>query len=510
MNEPTVKGAKGSVLTAISSDTQHITEVSEEFSLPDYVPEVRRILHTRTAVLPEGKFLSDKDDGTSVDFNGTVTYNVIYTDDDGNLRSVPLSSSYEDSFTLSCHPTTVFIDTSPDNVTCRATAPRKLAIKTRFKSRFLAFSDETIEANITPRSLSDEMFIERKTKKVDSVSLNSLSMQNIKLSDKLDAADGAEITPIMCDASISITDCKVKNGGVSARGSATVKCLCQSEGKDIVLTKSVPIYEELSADGAVPGDMARCFGRCVSLSVSNDTGSTSSLYFDLDCEIEGEYYKNEENMLTEDCYSTRWETDTDYRNADIYSLVSAKNQVISLSDKFKRKDPEIESISDIICDVFAERTDTVNGKVGLSGRLNVTVIGKTRDKDGKAGEYVSESYDAPFRFDIPVDSEFVTPRACFSCSSPVARYENDKFCINADIICSYALIKKDSVRLLNGATLKKDSEYKRDSSCVRVFFPKDCDILWEVAKRFHTTERKIMEENSLTSKSLDGVKSIII
>jgi len=510
MNETTVKGAKGSVLTVVSSDTQHITEVSEEFSLPDYVPEVRRILHTKASVLPEGKFIADKDNGSNIDFDGTVTYNVIYTDDEGMLRSVPLSSSYEDSVLLSGHPANVFIDTSPDNVTCRATAPRRLTIKTRLKSRLLAFSDERMDENISPCSLSDEMYLERKSKKVDSVSLNSLSMQNIKLSDKLDAPEGVEITPVMCDASVSITDCKVKTGSVSVRGSAVVKCLCQSDGKDIVLTKSIPIYEEMSADGAVPTDMARCFGRCVSLSLSNDTGNPSSLYFDLNCEIEGEYYRNEENILTEDCYSTKWEVEADYRNADIYSLVTAKNHTASINDKFKRKDSEIEAITDVVYDVFAEKADVSSGKAVLSGRLNMTVIGKTKDKDGKAGEYVSESYDAPFRIDVPVDSEYIIPRAAYSFAAPNARYDNDKFCISADIICSYALIRRNTVKILNSATLKKDAEHKKDSSCVRVFFPKDCDILWEVAKKFHTTERKIMEDNSLTSKSLDGVKSIII
>ena len=513
MNEKinTVKEAVPPVLTAVSSDTQLITEISEEFSLPDYIPEVRRILHVRAAVLPEGRFLSDKDSSTEVDFNGAVTYNIIYTDDEGRLRSTSLSSDYDDTLTVPSHPESVFIDTSVDNVSCRATAPRKLSIKTRLKSRILAFSNEPVSENISPRSLSDEMYLERKLKKVDTVSLKPIFMQNIKLSDKLDIPEGEDIVPIMCDASVTVTDCKARNESVSVRGSAAVKCLCHCGDKDIMLSKTVPIYEEPSALGASPSDSVRCTARCVSLSISNEGSSDkSSLYFDLNCEIEGEYYRNTEAELTEDCYSTRHETDVSYKIADIYSLISAKNHPFSVSDKFKRKDPDIDSIVDIICDAYSERVDVSSKKAVITGKMSVTVIGRTRDDESKGHEYISETYEVPLKYEIPVDTDSLISRVSFSCASPSARYENDKFCINADMICSLALLKRDNVKILDTASIKKDAEFKKDASCVRVFFPKDCDILWEVAKRFHTTERKIMEDNSLLSKSLEGVKSIII
>ena len=80
-------------LTSVACDTVVSSDVSEEFVLPDYVPEVRRVLFTRAQALPESKYIS----GDTVDFGGTVTYLIIYTDDEGRLCSVPLSSTYEGS-----------------------------------------------------------------------------------------------------------------------------------------------------------------------------------------------------------------------------------------------------------------------------------------------------------------------------------------------------------------------------------------------------------------------------
>ena len=46
-------------ITSLGQDSIITTEVNEEFSLPDYVPEVRKVLCVRAKVLPEGKFMSD-------------------------------------------------------------------------------------------------------------------------------------------------------------------------------------------------------------------------------------------------------------------------------------------------------------------------------------------------------------------------------------------------------------------------------------------------------------------
>ena len=54
-------------ITVVNGDTQMTSEVSEEFSLPDYVPEVRKVLTVRASALPEQKYLSD----TTLEFSGT-------------------------------------------------------------------------------------------------------------------------------------------------------------------------------------------------------------------------------------------------------------------------------------------------------------------------------------------------------------------------------------------------------------------------------------------------------
>lgn len=498
-------------VTSLGQDSTVMTEVSEEFSLPDYVAEVRRVLCTRAKVLPEGKFMSDSGSNTGIEFDGLVTYNVIYTDDEGKLCATPLQSNYEAKATVSGSPASVMIDTVVDSVTCRVLAPRRLTVKSKLKSKLLPLYESVIEENISPLSASDQIYLERRTKNIHTVSQKCVYMQNIRMSDSFEYSGKDELTPVMCDANIILSDCKAQNGTVSVRGEVTVKCLCNNGGGEIMLTKSLPLYEELEADGAMPSDMVRCNGRCVSLSISNEQNSdTPKLFFDISCEIEGEFYRNEENTVTEDCYSTKYETVSEQKYIDTYTVTDAKSYSFSLNDKFKRKDSAINEIVDILCDGVAEKVENKNGRAIATGKVIAQVIGKSVPTEDKPSEYLTELYEIPFKHELGKDTGDIIYRTTYDVNLDNGRYDGDKFAISLDVYPSYVLYSKSSEKILDYATIKKDKEYKNDAACVRVFFPKNGDLLWDVAKKYHTTGRKIVEDNSLSSYSLDGVKSIII
>ena len=286
---------------SLSTDTTITHDVNEEFSLPDYVPEIRRLLSVKAQPLPESKYVSDKGEGTGVEFGGTMTYLLIYTDDEGNLSSLPLTSNYEAEAILLSRPQTIFIDTTVDSLLPRVNAPRKITIKSRLKSRILGWESKEYKENIQGGGISEEMFLQRKTESVKALSLLPVSQQNIRVSDKLDMQGHTSAKPLWCDAFVYVKDARAQNNTISVRGEIKVKCLCQKGDEYITLTKSIPLTEELEANGASLGDMARVSARCVSLSISNEENDENGqLFFDLSCELEGELIRNREIEITKD------------------------------------------------------------------------------------------------------------------------------------------------------------------------------------------------------------------
>ena len=499
-------------LCYVSGETVAPHDVSEEFILPDYTPEVRKVLCVKAEALPESKYVSDTQSASNVEFGGTVTYSVIYTDDEGKLSSTPLSSSYEARSPIPQNSSAVFIDTEVDSVTCRVSAPRKLTLKSRLKSRIMTISENEIEENITPKSSADEFFIERMNETVKTLSLKTSSMQNIHISDKFDMGNLNDIRPIMCDASVIISESKAGPSYVSARGEVSIKCVCETSEGIVTLSKTAPLAEEIETDGAEVGDSARSVARCVSLSISNEqNGDENQLFFDVSCEIECEVAKNEESILTKDCYSTKYESEPTYKTIDIYSVLKNANASFTLSEGVKRKTKDISEIIEIIANPSYEKTEIKASKAIVCGKLTINVIGSAPNEDG-GSEYLSEEYEIPFKYECDIAKSVSEPitRATFGVGNINARYDNDKFYCTAEIFPSVSILGKDTATILDTAVLKKDKEIKNNASCVRVYFPQDGDILWEVAKKYHTTSKKIMEDNALSSTSLKDVKNIII
>lgn len=507
----TEKAPEKELLLALTQDMVTSHDVSEEFSLPDYVPEIRKLLCTRAQVLPESKYINESGAKGTLEWSGTVTYLLIYTNDEGELCSLPLSSTYEASTPLNDTPSQVFIDTAVDGVTARVVAPRKISLKARMKSKIAVWSSIDTEERIDNKSSADELFIERQEMVAPAISQKQISQGDIRVSDKLDMQGLQSPTPLWCDAFITVSDAKAQSGTVSVRGNIRIKCVCENGGDFVTLTKTVPLAEEIPAEGALTGDKARVSPRCVSLTISNEQNDESGqLFFDLTCELEGEITRNADYRLVRDCYSTKYETEEEYRVIDIYSSTKAQGTPFTINESIKRKSKDMDEIIDVICDPVYEKTEFKGGRALLCGKLCLTVIGQNIKESER--EYMSESYELPFKYAVDIgagDKEYIA-RCNIHTDEVTARLEGDKLIVNAQIFPALEIIEKAREKILSSSVQKKDKEIKKDASCVRIYFPKEGDTLWEIAKKYHTTTARLKEQNDISAEGLESIKSLII
>ena len=115
-------------------------EINEDFSLPDYQPEIRRLLKVDVALPPLAKYIG----AGKAEFSGDVIYNILYIGSDNGLYSCRLSTEYAFDAPLdndkNCDMSeniVCFAKASPDSVVSRVTAPRKLNIRCKLKATVL-------------------------------------------------------------------------------------------------------------------------------------------------------------------------------------------------------------------------------------------------------------------------------------------------------------------------------------------------------------------------------------
>ena len=488
-------------VSVISSDNSITHELSEEFVLPDYIPEIRKLLSCKAQVLPEGRYVGEK----NVQGSGSVTYHLVYTDDEGNLCGTPLSSSYEVEVPIAGDSQGIFLDTMVESVMPRVNGPRRISIKSRLKSRALCLEKREVSENISPKSNADEMFLQRQQAELNAFDIYQARLEGIKISDQFDIRNAKTVKPLWCDEYAIIKEQRVRNGSVSIRGDVTVKCICQGQDEIITLTKSVPLAEELECEGAREGLASRACARCVSLSISNEQNlDTPQLFFDICCEIEAEVLKKRKVEVTTDCYSTKYESEAGYKELESYDAVKMATSTTSYTDGIKRKNNEATQIIDQMVTPIIEKADVKGTKLVIQGKLSTAVIGARRENDDDIEvEYICDTYELPFKHEIELGKEArdVVSRINVVCGMPSARYDEDKLYLSCDMYFMVTALEKNRARVLDYAIMDKEKEVSTDGSVIRVYFPKEKDTLWEIAKRFHTTVSKITEDNEKTDKT---------
>ena len=171
----------------------------------------------------------------------------------------------------------------------------------------------------------------------------------------------------------------------------------------------------------------------------------------------------------------------------------------------------MSEIIDVSLNPVVDKAEIKNSKLSFIGTLKANVIGKSLPNENAQWEYVCETYDIPFKYDTDISSEneiFSRVNAnAFNCN---ARIDDDKISLNTEIYISYCAIAKESVKILDTAQLKTENEFEQNEACIKIYFPKSGDTLWDIAKRYHTRTKDIIEQNSLEDVSLKGIEHIII
>ena len=107
------------------------------------------------------------------------------------------------------------------------------------------------------------------------------------------------------------------------------------------------------------------------------------------------------------------------------------------------------------------------------------------------------------------DGDYIA-RCSISTDEVNVRFDGDKLNVSAQIYPALEIIERAKQKILSVSTQKKDREIKKDASCVRIYFPKEGDTLWEIAKKYHTTISRLKEQNDLSAENVEAIKSLII
>ncbi len=496
----TLAGADNRQLTTPYMNQSTLTEAGEEFVLPDYYPEVRRVVSALCHVLPEAWY----DNGDSVEQGGVVAFTVLYLGDDGSLTAAPLTTDFTAVLPIQSigeRSSAVYsVDTSVESVTCRATGPRRLVLRARIRTAVVGERRQSTDVQICDIgggsvTAAEKLSIQHMENQVQSMR-RALGRITGNVGGELREHSGTK--PVMCDGEIMINEAVLSDGSVTVKGEAVLWCICfGADGLYYKTSSKAPFQESLSLEGeSIAEGCARAWGRCAAVNLRDSEDGTFS--WDMEYDLECEAACNVTVGVTADMYSTMWSGNAVTDECDSLSLLKCGGGRLSLSGNMRRGgngatgDYVIGSYGKASC----ERLERNGTRLILTGSADVKVL------ICGGGEVTEENVRLPFRYetDCAADGDGELWWRCdASAVETGARLDGDEICVTAELSLSIFVGSRSRVPYVTCLRLDRAGEKDSSEDAVRIYYPSEGETAWDIAKKYR------IPKNSVTEVTENGV-----
>lgn len=465
------------------------SDVSDEFTLADYFPEVRRVISVTAKAIPEGKFIS----GNEIDCDGIVSFTVTYLGEDGTIASVPFTIQFTQSATMPSAdgiPGDIICDVTADNPSCRVTAPRRLALKAHVSTRL--FAPQTVEATVAvvddqgnPISGAELFTMEEKCSEIPTVRLYYGATSG---SVNHDIPDRTCDRAVNADGIVNIIEARSEDGHVSVRAEAVVTLLCQDQnGIYYNIGDKVPFDVEIPVSEAAAGDRAVASAIVTSVEVDmNDNGLSFALDYDMDVQVA----KIVRVTVCNDVYSTDYESDAEMASVQVFSPLKFTNAHLTQTGELKRhgEAKQGEYVISTSATASADGVTASNGKLTVDGNINV------QSAVAQDGEVVTEDGRIPFSFTTDAAEDAVNPvfRADIQIVDISARIDGGVINITAELAITVSALDSATVPTVKKVVLHTATPREKTPG-VKIYFPEPGEEVWNLCKRYgcsrHTLEK---------------------
>jgi hypothetical protein len=496
------------------------SEVTGDFSLPDYQPEIKRLLRVSATLQPPTHYIG----GGSAEFSGVVDFCMLYAGNDNQLYCFPASSEY--SFRLPLEAGAEFdMGDAPvcyamceaESTTGRVGGPRRMSVRCRIRARVRAHGTYLLEEKKRgqlPAGCGEERLLQE----VDYPHYASGTSRPVALHDEisLESEMGTGEWRIVCaDAQVMVEEVIPAVGRVTARGEAVLKLLMQCDGGDalpVTVWRKIPFEGDVSVEGMTAASEAVVNGSCTELNLSMED---DRVVCDVEMVLVARTTTKQTLAYTCDWYATGCESSCSTTALALPRAERTLHTALTQSESRSLEEAGIlpdARVADIAGVAVVDSLAAERGRYVLTGKCRYTLILRLPD-----GEMMTKEIELPWRY--MADGLSATDRPLYEANANVTsarvRMEGGRLAIDGEIgldarVWSEQEIAAVSAMQVGEALLPTAGE-------MVLCYPAREDTLWSVGKRYHRPIDALVAGNQLgderradDKKSLSDVRVIAI
>jgi len=509
MDRSSIEQMRGQ-LSVCAFDLTQTKEVSGELTMPDYFPEIRKVISVTADALPDTKYLSDQ----SLEIGGCVAFSLLYIGDDGALSCVPYVTEYTQSFPVGRDfqggSADIRMESTADSIFCRPLAPRTVSLKARVKSRVCA--DKWEDASLSC-SGDDGTPVDTLRKKSLEKLERSVSTVGRKAFFATGSTSGEEhlqshARPILCRGEVLVDSASAGHESVTVSGDIICNCLLQSDdGSYRALWKRLPFEEQINAEGVDTDYTCAAFGRVASTAASINEGGELTL--DCDYDIDVVCAKKSAVSIVDDAYSTAYSLDSKRQDMSVQSLVCLENKTVTVSAQGRRKAERSEGDHVVFCTAEAkiERADASDGRICFTGEVTFKALVT------EGGDASTEEISAPVSFDIPTDSDAdgnIVYHAFLSPSRIECTLDDSTVFAKCELYAFAEAVREMRCAPVTEACFGASEKSNQSAPSIRICYPEKGRRIWDIAKECRAALSECERRNKISRCDLSDGSPLIV
>ena len=478
-----------------------------DLTLPDYCPDIKSMLCCNI----EPGITAVNVTGNRITADGNAVIRLIYVSADGKLacfeQNYPLSKYVEMSALTPEHQVSVSAKVS--YVNCRAVSPRRVDVHGCVSMLFSVMCCEREEfvSSVNGDGVRQKLIPFQGCTAVGCASKMFEMSEPVSLPESYSNVKGV----IRSSAVPLINEIKAVSNKLLVKGELQFcVTMCCEDSAIKKFEHSLPISRIIELDGV--DDSCICDVKAETSSVdvkfrTDDGNNSTKLDLAVVVRVDVCGYKPLNCACVEDVYSVKKELDVSASSVESKRFAGMLDDTFLVNCQLDFSDNEVSEIIDSWCEGATCVSGGKDNTAELSGTVTLCVL--YIDSQGSPA-FARRQCDYRFNKEFPnAKSKLAGNAGVQPCGVSVSG-RGSTLNAKAQLKASGCMFESDNLKVANNVTELENTEKSGSDFAVTVYFGDKGEKLWDIAKKYNTSEESIRRRNSVKGDVLDQETMLII
>ena len=472
--------------------------IEEDFIVPDIKPDILNTISTSGVVCVYKKeVLSGK-----VRIDGAINTYIMYLADDEKSSVRGLNTILDFSKTIDMENVkegmTLENKITLKSIECRVLNGRKISIKAIIEIELKVLSNEEIEFVNEVEDVKDVQLL-NKTLTLNSILGTGLTRVYAKDTMVIDSADNlAEI--MKAEISIINKETKVSYNKILVKADSLVKIMYLTEDNRInIVSQQIPVMGFIDMQDVTDENVCDVSFELKNLLIKPNSVEEHSIYVEAELEIDCSVSQEKQMNIIQDLYSPSVDLVYKQKQINVISKKEVAKDICTIREK--QLIPEIGNHKiydvDVMPSIISQKI--LNGRIMYEGQIKLNFI----FEEDNSSRVNTLSIEVPFTFNM--DFEGVKPTSQINSNIDVTMQDfvvmpqGEGVEIKIDLEFKTEMSNNEALQVIEEINIDENRNDTRYS--LIIYFVKQGDTLWNIAKRFKTTVDAIATMNGIEDEN---------